>query len=100
MSNTVFDLNGPTLTVKPIGELDSMSAPIFEEEFSRHLSDGTDIIVDFKEVSYISSAGIRALLATENALEKRGAKMKLIHVNEHIIEIFELVGFMDVITVE
>lgn len=39
MSNTVFDLKGTTLTVKPFGELDSMSAPAFEEELRQHLSD-------------------------------------------------------------
>ena len=77
-----------------------MSAPAFEEELRQHLSDAPNIIIDFKEVGYISSAGIRVFLAAENTLEKQGGQMKLIHVNEQIIEIFEIVGFMDVVTVE
>ena len=100
MSKTVFELNGKTLTVKPIGELDSMTSPIFEKEFRQHLSGVDSIIVDFEKVDYISSAGLRVFLAVENTVEEQGAEMKLIHVNEHIIEIFDLVGFMDVVDVE
>lgn len=100
MSNTVFELNGKTLTVKPMGELDSMSSPVFEKELRAHLAGADSIIVDFEQVNYISSAGLRVFLAVENTLEERGAEMKLIHVNEHIIEIFDLVGFMDVVSVE
>ena len=100
MTNTIFDLNGATLTVKPVGELDSMSAPAFEAELNRHLPGANRLIVDFEQVTYISSAGLRVLLAVEQTLEDRNAEMKLIHVNEHIMEILELVGFLDVITVE
>ena len=100
MSNTVFELNGKTLIVKPVGELDSMTSPIFEKELRQQLSGVDSIVVDFEKVNYISSAGLRVFLAVENTLEEKGAEMKLIHVNEHIIEIFDLVGFMDVVTVE
>ena len=100
MSNTVFELNGKTLTVKPVGELDSMTSPVFEKELREHMSGVESIVVDFEKVNYISSAGLRVFLAVENSLEEQGGEMKLIHVNEHIIEIFDLVGFMDVVTVE
>ena len=100
MSNTVFNLNGTTLTVTPVGELDSMTSPIFEEEMRQHLSGVSSIIVDFEKLEYISSAGLRVLLALEQFLEQKNAEMKLIHVSEPIMEIFELTGFLDVITVE
>ena len=100
MSNTVFELNGTTLTVKPVGELDSMTSPVFETELRRHLTGVTSVIVDFREVRYISSTGLRVFLSVENTLENQGAEMKLIHVNEYIIEIFQLVGFMDVVKIE
>ena len=100
MSNTVFELNGKTLTVKPDGELDSMTSPIFEKELRQHLSGVDSVVVNFEKVNYISSAGLRVFLAVENTLEAHGAEMKLIHVNEHILEIFDLVGFMDVVAVE
>lgn len=100
MSNASFELDGKALTVKPVGELDSANSPIFEEELRQHLSGVDSVVVDFEKVSYISSAGLRVFLAVENTLDERGVKMKLIHVNEHIIEIFDLVGFMDVVEVE
>lgn len=100
MLNTAFELNGTVLTVKPDGELDSLTSPVFEEEMRGHLDDAPCIIVDFAQVKYISSAGLRVFLALEQYIEDRGGEMKLIHVNEHIIEIFELVGFLDVVTVE
>ena len=100
MSDTVFELNGTALTVKPVGQLDRMTSPIFEGELRRQLSGISSLIVDFEQVEYISSAGLRVLLAVEQFLEKQNAEMKLIHVNENILEIFDLVGFRDVITVE
>ena len=100
MSNTVFELNGKTLTVKPVGELDSMSSPIFEKEFRQHLQGAESVVVDFEKVNYISSAGLRVFLAVENTLEEQGVEMKLIRVNEYIVEIFKLVGFLGVVTVE
>ena len=100
MPNTVFELNGTTLTVKPAGELDSMTSPVFEEELLRHLPGAQRIIVDFENVDYISSAGLRVFLAAEQTLESRGAEMKLIHVSDYILEIFDLVGFQDIVTVE
>ena len=100
MSKTAFELNGTNLTVKPVGELDSMTSPVFEKELLEHLSGITGLIVDFEQVDYISSAGMRALLKVERTMEGQGAEMKLIHVNEYIMEIFELAGFMDIVTVE
>ncbi|MBR6030203.1 MAG: STAS domain-containing protein [Clostridia bacterium] len=100
MEKTAFELNGTSLTVKPVGELDSMTSPIFEEELRRHLPSVRSITVDFAQVDYISSAGLRVFLAVDQTLENQGAEMKLIHVNENIMEIFELVGFLDVVTVE
>lgn len=100
MLNTTFELNGTTLTVKPVGELDSMTSPAFEAELRQHLTGVASIIVDFEKLNYISSAGLRVFLAMEQSLKDRNAEMKLIHVSEHIMEIFDLVGFLDVVTVE
>ena len=55
--------------------------------------------MDFAHVEYISSGGLRALLTIEKLIEERDGDMRLFHVNENIMEIFELVGFTDVITV-
>lgn len=100
MSNTVYELNGTVLTVKPVGELDSLTAPDFKEELLPHLTSVSEAIIDFEKVDYISSAGLRVLLFAENYLENQNANLKIIHINEYIREVFELVGFLDVITVE
>ena len=100
MSATVFEKKGTLLTVKPEVRLDTTTSPVLESELRQYLDGVQEVIMDFTGVEYISSGGLRVLLATEQLLENRGGSMKLIHVNEHIIEIFELVGFMDVVNVE
>ena len=100
MSETVFEMKGSTLTVKPQGELDSLTSPAFEKELRGHLSGISGLIVDLEQVAYISSAGLRVFLAVGQFLENQSADMKLIHVNPHIMEILELVGFPEIIRVE
>ena len=100
MSGTVFEKNGSLLTVKPEGRLDTAASLTLNEELEAQLDGVTEIIMDFEKVEYISSSGLRVLLTAEQKMEDCGGKMKLIHVNEYIIAIFDLVGFMDVITVE
>ena len=96
----LFEKRGGVMTVKPEGHLDTATSPLLEKELKQHLNNATEIIMDFANVEYISSAGLRVILSTERLLEGRGGSMKLTHVNQHIIEIFELVGFLDVVTVE
>ena len=100
MSSTIFEKQGKVLTVKPQGRLDAATAPVLEKELWPYLSDVQEITMDFSGVEYISSGGLRVLLATEQFLEDHGGSMRLIHVNAHIMEIFELVGFMDIVKVE
>ena len=100
MLDTVFEKKGSLLTVKPKGRLDSAASALLDEELARQMDGVTEIIMDFEQVEYIASSGLRVLLAAEQKMEKCGGKMKLIHVNEYIVSIFDLVGFMDVITVE
>ncbi len=99
MSNTIFDKQGSKLTVIPEGRLDTATSPVLEKEMQQYLDGVQEITMDFAKVEYISSGGLRVLLATEQLMEDRDGSMQLIHVNEHILEVFELVGFMDVVTV-
>ena len=100
MSATIFEKQGSVLTVKLEGRLDTATSPVLENELRQYLDGVQEITMDFANVEYISSGGLRVLLATEQLLENRGGSMKLTHVNEHILEVFELVGFMDVVKVE
>lgn len=98
--NTHFEKNGTTLTVKPEGRMDTRNSPVFERLIQPEIAGMTEVIMDFEKVEYISSGGLRVLLSLEQEMEDRGGKVRVIHVNDYIMEIFELTGFLDILTVE
>lgn len=98
--NIEFIKNGTTLTVKPEGRLDIATSPELEKRMAPEMEGMTEIIIDMERVEYISSGGLRVLLAAEQEMEDRDGQMKVIHVNEHIMKILDITGFLDIITVE
>lgn len=100
MLNTAYEKQDDRLTVKPEGHLDTATSPVLEAELKQHLDGIREVTLDCTDLDYISSAGLRVLLATEQRMEDCGGSLRLIHVNESILEIFELVGFMDIVKVE
>ena len=80
------------------GRLDTTTAPQLEEE-TKSFDNVTELIFDFKKLEYISSAGLRVLLASQKIMNKQGS-MKVINVNEEVKEIFEVTGFVDILTIE
>lgn len=99
MSSTIFEKKDSTLHVWPEGRLDTATSPVFEKEVSAQLDGVQHILMDFARLEYISSGGLRALLTIEKLIEEQDGDMRLFHVNENIMEIFDLVGFTNVITV-
>ena len=95
-----FLKNGTTLTVKPDGRLDTATSPELERLMQPEMEGMTDIIIDMEKVDYISSRGLRILLTVEQDMEDRGGSVKVIHVNPIIMEVFEMTGFLDLLTVE
>ena len=91
-------MNGSTLTVKPEGRLDTATAPELDKAL-KDLDGVEELILDFEQLEYISSGGLRVLLAAEQSMEDRGSR-KLINVNEHIMEIFDITGFADILDIE
>lgn len=91
--------NDNFLTLKLEGRLDTTTAPQLENELSENLDGVTELTIDFAELSYISSAGLRVLLATQKKMNKQGS-MKLVNVNEIVMEVFEITGFVDILTIE
>lgn len=91
--------NGSQLTLELGGRLDTTTAPELETVIKDGLSDVKALIFDFKNLEYISSAGLRVLLSAQKIMNKNGS-MKIINVNEMINEIFEVTGFIDILTVE
>ena len=80
------------------GRLDTVSAPELEAELKDALDGVSELTLDFEKLEYISSAGLRVLLAAQKEMNKRGA-MKIAHVGETIMEIFEVTGFSEILTI-
>ena len=88
-----------TLTIFLEGRLDTTTSPDLEELLKGSLDGVASLILDFEKLEYISSAGLRVLLSTQKVMNRQG-EMKLIHVRDEVIEIFEVTGFLDILTVE
>ncbi len=91
--------NESTLTLALEGRLDTVTAPELEKELKASLEGVKELTLDFAGLEYISSAGLRVLLSTQKTMNRQGC-MKLVHVNETILEIFEVTGFSDILTIE
>ena len=87
------------LTVSVGGRLDTSTAPELEAVLNESLDGVTDLVLDVGDLEYMSSAGLRVLLATQKKMVKKGT-MKVKNVNETIMEIFEITGFADILTIE
>jgi len=81
------------------GRLDTVTAQELEQAIKESLDGVSALTLDFGKLDYISSAGLRVLLSAQKAMSRQGA-MKLTNVNETIMEIFEVTGFTDVLTIE
>jgi len=81
------------------GRLDTTTAPDLEKELKESLDGVMDLTLDLEKLEYISSAGLRVLLSAQKIMNSQGS-MKLIHVNETIMEIFDVTGFVDILTIE
>ena len=87
------------LTVKITGRLDTTTAPQLEAELKQSLEGITKLVLDFAALDYLSSAGLRVLLQAQKMMNKQG-EMIIKNVNETINEIFEVTGFIDILTIE
>lgn len=92
-------LNGSELTVCLTGRLDTTTAPQLEAELKQNISGVEKLVLDFSTLEYLSSAGLRVLLAAQKVMNKQG-EMVIRNVNETIADIFEVTGFSDILTIE
>ena len=99
MLNIEKKTNASELIVSLTGRLDTTTAPQLEKELKASLGGVTELIIDMGALEYISSAGLRVLLSAQKVMNKQG-EMKVIHVNDTIMEIFEVTGFSDILTIE
>ena len=93
------NLNGTELTITIAGRLDTTTAPQLEAEFKQSINGIEKLVLDFAALEYLSSAGLRVILAAQKVMNKQG-EMIIKNVNDTINEIFEVTGFIDILTIE
>ena len=96
--NIIRNQSDGILTIALEGRLDTTTAPELEQEI-KNLDGVTELVMDFARLDYISSAGLRVLLSAQKKMSKQGS-MKVIHANEMVLEVFEVTGFSDILTIE
>ena len=81
------------------GRLDTITSPELEKELKESIGDKSELVFDFENLEYISSAGLRVLLSAQKIMNKQGS-MVVKNVNETVMEVFEVTGFSDILTIE
>ena len=92
-------LNGAELTVVVAGRLDTITAPELETSLRESYAGVEKLVLDFAPLDYVSSAGLRVILQAQKTMNKQG-EMVIRNVNESINEVFEVTGFIDILTIE
>ncbi len=99
MLNINKKVENGTLCIALEGRLDTTTSPVLEAELKNSLDGLKELVLDFEKLEYISSAGLRVLLSAQKTMNSQGS-MKVTHVNENVMEIFEVTGFSDILTIE
>ena len=92
-------LNGEMATLVVVGRLDTQTAPELEKEIETIVSNLKELTFDMTGLEYVSSAGLRVILKAQKIMNTQGS-MKLIGVNDSIMEVFDITGFLDILTIE
>ncbi len=91
--------NADNTVIEIVGRLDTTTAPSLEKTLNEDVGETKNLILDLKGLEYISSAGLRVLLATQKKMQQIGC-MKLINVADNVMEVFDITGFIDILTIE
>lgn len=90
--------DGTQLIISLEGRLDTTTAPMLESELKQSLNSITELVFDFSKLEYISSAGLRILLAAQKIMSKKG-NMEIRNINDVVAEVFEITGFSNILTI-
>ncbi len=99
MRNITTIKNGAVCTATLAGRLDTTTAPELERKLKEEIDGVTELIIDIASLEYISSAGLRVLLSAQKIMNKQG-RMVVKHASEEVMEIFEVTGFTDILTIQ
>ena len=91
--------NAEETIIKIVGRLDTTTAPALDKTINEDIAGTKNLVLDVKELEYISSAGLRVLLGAQKKMQKIGS-MKLTNVCEEVMEVFEMTGFADILVIE
>lgn len=91
--------DGSSLEITVDGRLDTVTAPVLESEIKDSIEGITSLVLDFAKLAYVSSAGLRVILSAQKIMNKQG-KMIIKNVNSEIMDVFEITGFADILTIE
>lgn len=91
---------GTTMIIKVSGRVDTTTAPELDKTIKGSLENTAELILDFENLDYISSAGLRVVLSAQKAINQQGGKMKVTNVNEIVKEVFDITGFADILNIE
>lgn len=86
-------------TIELAGRLDTTTAPALDKAIMSDMEGTKTLILDFGSLEYISSAGLRVLLSAQKRMQKIGS-MKLTNVCEEVMDVLEMTGFADILTIE
>ena len=89
--------DGKKLTILMEGRLDSFTAPELDAVITKELNDVDELVLDLENLEYISSAGLRVVLKAQKTMG--AGRMTVVHINEVIMEVFEITGFADILTI-
>ena len=91
--------NADVTTIELVGRLDTTTAPALDKTVNEDIADAKNLVLNLKGLEYISSAGLRVLLSAQKKMQKIGS-MKVKNVCEEVMEVFEMTGFADILTIE
>ena len=90
--------NAEETTIELVGRLDTTTAPALDKTINEDIAETKHLVLNLKGLEYISSAGLRVLLGAQKKMQKIGS-MKVTHVRETVMEVFEMTGFANILTI-
>ena len=91
--------NNSSIVMNLSGRLDTTTAPQLQDLLIPALDEATEIVLDFADLAYVSSAGLRVLLMGQKTAKEKNASMTICNVSEEIAEVFDMTGFSDILTI-
>ena len=91
--------NAEETVIELVGRLDTTTAPALDNTINNDIKDTKSLVLDLKQLEYISSAGLRVLLSAQKKMQRIGS-MRVTNVGEDVMEVFEMTGFADILTID